>query len=681
MQLVRYIVLGLLLLAAPALQAAQTSARLILDADTAQPGQTVLAGVLLHHPPGWHTYWRNSGDSGQGTQIKWTLPAGVTAGQIQWPIPEKEIVADLTSYIYSGDVVLLVPLTIASDVKPGELDLKAAVSWLECEKMCLPGKGDVQAKLTIGSTTKPGADANLIASAQKRLPLIEPALKPKAWWGNAGDSRPLFIEWTPVKTAEGADFFPYEDNKLQISGETKILDPAAVRLQKDVKKLEGDWPAKMTGLLIEHRKGEAPVGYEVTLSIDSKPLTAVPSTLGPTHSLLAMLALAFLGGLILNIMPCVLPVISLKILSFVKQSREAPGHVRKLGLIYVLGVLVSFLVLAGIVIAIQLAGGNANWGMHFQNPKFLVAMTVLVALVSLNLFGIFEVNLGGNVMGAAGELAGKGGATGAFFNGVLATLLATPCTAPVLASALGFAFAQPPLGIALMFLAIGLGLAAPYILLSFQPNWLRFLPKPGPWMERFKTIMGFPMLATCFWLFQLTANHLGKTGAFRFGIFLVVLALTAWMWGEFIQKSATRHKGLVVCNAVLLLFAAASYAMARPQELAWQPWSAQAIAKARADGHPVLVDFTADWCATCQVNKHSLETATVQDKLKKLSAITLVGDYTRQDDAITAELKRFNRAGVPLVLVYPKNPGAEPIVLPEVLTSTIVLDALEKAGQ
>jgi thiol:disulfide interchange protein DsbD len=453
-------------------------------------------------------------------------------------------------------------------------------------------------------------------------------------------------------------------------------------LQKEVKKLEGDWPAQMAGLLIEHRKGEAQIGYEVNLSIDSSaPASATPTALGPTHSLLAMLGLAFLGGLILNIMPCVLPVISLKILSFVKQSKEAPGQVRKLGLIYVLGVLVSFVVLAGIVIGIQIAGGNASWGMQFQNPTFLIAMTVLVTLVSLNLFGIFEVNLGGRVIGAAGELAGQGGASGAFFTGVLATLLATPCTAPILAPALGFAFSQPPAIIALMFLAIGIGLAAPYLLLSFQPAWLRFLPKPGPWMERFKTIMGFPMLATTFWLFQLSSNHLGKTGSFRFGIFLVALALACWMWGEFVQRGK-RLKALAFAVSAALVIASAGYAFARPKEIQWQSWTPQAVTQARASGHPVLVDFTADWCLTCQANKKtSIDTASVQAKLKQVNAVTLVGDYTLKNDAITEELKRFNRAGVPLVLVYPRDSNAAPIVLPEVLTPGTVIQALDQAAR
>jgi thiol:disulfide interchange protein DsbD len=297
------------------------------------------------------------------------------------------------------------------------------------------------------------------------------------------------------------------------------------------------------------------------------------------------------------------------------------------------------------------------------------------------LFGLFEINLGGSAMGAAGELASKGGNVGAFFNGVLATALATPCTAPFLAVALGFAFAQPPAIIALIFLAAGLGLAAPYLVLSFQPRWLRFLPKPGAWMEKFKVLMGFPMLATAIWLFMLATPHFGKSGVLWFGFFLVVLALAAWIWGEFVQRG-TRRRILAMATSILLVAGFGVYVLTRaPDQIQWQPWSIAAVEKARAEGRPVFVDFTADWCVTCQANKRtSIEIPTVRTKLKEIKAVTLLADYTRYDDAITAELKRFQRAGVPLVLVYPKEPAGPPQVLPTVLTPSIVLEALDRAA-
>jgi thiol:disulfide interchange protein DsbD len=397
-------------------------------------------------------------------------------------------------------------------------------------------------------------------------------------------------------------------------------------------------------------------------------------------------------------MPCVLPVIALKILGFVGQAKDEPRQVRQLGFIYALGVLVSFLVLAGLVIGVKAAGHQAGWGMQFGNPKFLVLLTVLVTLVALNLFGLFEVNPGGRVLGAAGTLASKHGAAGAFFNGVLATVLATPCTAPFLGAALGFAFTQTAGLIVLMFTIVGLGLAAPYVILSWQPAWLKFLPKPGAWMERFKIAMGFPMLATAMWLFSLIPLHYGRRTLWL-GLFLVILALAAWIYGEFFQRGRA-HRGLGLAAALALLAGGFLYTVEgqlrwrspeadtvqagslkeSPDGIDWQRWSPAALAQARAQGRPVFVDFTADWCLTCQVNKKtSIEISSVSAKLKEINAVALLGDYTHFPENISADLNRFNRAGVPLVLVYPKNPDANPIVLPEILTPGIMLDALDRA--
>ncbi len=401
----------------------------------------------------------------------------------------------------------------------------------------------------------------------------------------------------------------------------------------------------------------------------------------------------------LNLMPCVLPVIALKIFGFVNQARETPAKVRKLGIIYGMGVLFSFLVLAGLVIGVQSAGKLASWGMQFGNPYFLVGMVVLVTLVALNLFGLFEVTLAGGAMGAASELASREGASGSFFNGVLATALATPCSAPFLAGALGFAFAQPPPVIVLMFLSVGLGLAAPYVILSFQPAWLKFLPKPGAWMERFKVAMGFPMLATAVWLLSLVSRHYGNGGFLWVGIFLVFVALAAWTWGEFVQRGS-RRKGLAVVMSLALLGGGYLLALEKqlqwrhppkisggtvkndPDGIQWLPWSREAVARARSEGRPIFVDFTADWCVTCQANKKtSIEIDSVRDKLKEINAVPLLGDYTLIDPLITEELKRFGRAAVPLVLVYPKDSSKPPVELPAILTPGIVLDALDKAAK
>ena len=700
----RWLVLLTLLVALP-LRAATTQARLVLPTDAVAPGETVLAGVRLKMAPRWHTYWRNAGDAGAPTEIKWSLPPGITAGEIQWPVPEKIKFGDLLTYGYHDEVVLLVPLSVAPDAAPGPRELKAEVSWLECEVQCVKGKGGVSAKLTVGPGGKPTAEAALIESWKGKLPKSGSDIPAKAAWAGAaeGDARPLQIEWPPRNAKAQYDFYPYAGKGFEVAAKTEVLPGAGgkARLKKAVTKFEGDWPAEISGLLIEKTGSESIGAYAVKM-----PLTAAgaATTTGASvagakaESLWAMLGLAFLGGLILNIMPCVLPVIALKILGFVQQSKEAPGRVRSMGIVYTIGVLASFLVLAGLVIAVQKAGRAASWGMQFQNPVFVVVMTTLVTLVALNLFGLFEVNLGGRAMGAAGDLASKEGATGAFFNGVLATVLATPCTAPFLAVALGFAFAQPPSIIALMFLMMGLGLAAPYLVLSWFPQWLRVLPKPGAWMEKFKIAMGFPMLATALWLLSLTNAHFGSSGPLWVGLFLVVLALAVWIWGQFVQRGGAR-RGVALALSIVLIGLAYGYALERelnwrnpaPQAangvhvkqggIPWEAWSPQAVADARGAGRIVLVDFTADWCVTCQANKKtSLEIASVRQKLKDLNAVALLGDYTREDPRIAEELKRYQRAGVPLVLVYPTDKVAEPIVLPSLLTPGIVLDALEKAA-
>jgi thiol:disulfide interchange protein DsbD len=309
-------------------------------------------------------------------------------------------------------------------------------------------------------------------------------------------------------------------------------------------------------------------------------------------------------------------------------------------------------------------------------------MTIFVLLIALNLFGVFEVTLGGRAMGAASELASKEGASGAFFNGVLATLLSTPCSAPFLSGALAFAFTQPPATIVLILLMVGVGLAAPFVVLSWQPRWLKFLPRPGVWMEKFKIAMGFPMLATVVWLFKLTLNHFSKSGVFWFGVFLVALAMSAWIWGEFVQRARGRRWPGIAAS-FLVTGVVAALALGRAPDLDWRPWSPGAVAKARAEGRPILVDFTADWCATCQVNmRTSINIVRVRKKLDAMNAVTLVADFSNEDPVIAEELHRFKRDAVPLVLVYPRDASKPPIVLPDgYLTPTIVLDALEKAAE
>ena len=704
------ILAGWVCLAALTASAAHTQARLILSADTARPGDTVLAGVDLKMEPGWHTYWKNPCAAGYATKIEWQLPPGVTAGEIQWPLPEKLPPVEVTTYGYDDEVVLLVPLKLAADLKPGPLDLKAKVSWLECKAACIPGNGNVEATLNISDQTKASADAALIESWKSKVPQTNGFYQFQAWWENVtnDDTRSFIMSnWRGgadknIKFAS-VDFFPNTSDNFEVQAATEIISAysADICLRKAVKKFSGDWPKEISGVLVLQMSNSRE-GFEVKMPVsDQAPAGETMSAQSPPESgtgfqpvqagkmpaplsqpLWKMLLYAFIGGLILNIMPCVLPVIALKILGFVGESRSDPRHVRKLGLVYALGVLVSFLALAAIVIGVKAAGHRAGWGMQFGSPVFVVCLTTLVTLVALNLFGVFEVTLGGRALDAAGGLASKHGAAGAFFNGLLTTVLATSCTAPVLATALGFAFRETAPVILMMFLAVGVGLAAPYVVLSWNPAWLKFLPKPGAWMEKFKIAMGFPMLATAVWLFLLAAGNFDKSRTLWFGLFLVALGLAAWIWGEFVQRG-TKCRGLARIVSILLAVGIGTYAFCQtPDQIEWHSWSTAAVAKAQAAGRPVFVDFTADWCVNCQVNKKtSIEIPSVRAKLKSMNAVALLGDYTRFPDNITTELNRFSRAGVPLVLVYPRDPAAPPIVLPEILTPGIVLDALDRAAR
>jgi thiol:disulfide interchange protein len=558
----------------------------------------------------------------------------------------------------------------------------------------------------------------------------------EAWWLKPaeGELRTLAIEldWLKPGAADlptSVDFFPTTSEDFEVQPESNLLvnSPGELQLAKTVKKFSGNWPKTISGVIVLQKAGNR-LGFEVSVPVHEQnpnatpsdkasgpavaatavattaaaPSATAPATIPPEPSrpFWLMLIYAFIGGLILNVMPCVLPVIALKILGFVSEAKSSPKEVRLLGLIYSGGVLVSFLALASVVLAVKFAGHQAAWGMQFGNPVFLVCLVTLVTLVALNLFGIFEVTLAGGAMNVASDLSSKSGRPGAFFNGMLATVLATPCTAPILGSALGFAFTQSAWVLVAIFLTIGAGLAAPYLILSWNPAWLKFLPKPGAWMEKFKLAMGFPMLAAALWLYNVSASTYGKS-VIWLGIFLIFLAAAGWTFGTFVQRGRRRQSwGLVA--TLLLLVGGYGYALEAELDwrhpvaqtnpdnqlsesvggIAWQPWSQAALAKARTSGRPVLVDFTADWCLTCQVNKKtSLETAAVREKLRQSDTIALLADYTHTPDNITTELARYNRAGVPLVLVYSKDPSAPPTVLPEVLTPGIVLNALEQAAK
>jgi len=687
-----------------------TTVKLLLSHGAAKPGTTVMAGLALTMADGWHTYWINPGAAGIPTAVEWTLPKGVSAGPIQWPVPDKFTALGSIGYGYHDKTILLVPLAIAADIAPGQATIFGKVSWLECKELCIPRDQQVSAKLVIAGTAKLSADAAELDAAKRKLPKADVRLAVKAWWDGAvkDDERTLLIEFDAGQAGADADFFSMPSESFDVSQESEVTASGAakVRIKKTVMKFEGAWPSELAGLAVrnlkDHGKTEAfEVKFPILASASGAAATTTTQAPPPAtanKSLWRMLLYAFIGGLILNVMPCVLPVISLKILGFVNQSKESPARVRLLGMLYGAGVVVSFLVLAGVVIGVKSAGELASWGMQMSNPQFVVLLTVLIMLVALNLFGLFEVTLG-SVGAAAGSVATREGAGGAFFNGVLATILATPCTAPFLAPALGFAFTQTAAVIVLMFVTVALGLAFPYLALSWNPKLLRFLPKPGPWMEKFKVVMGFPMLATAVWLFSVSIEYYDGR-VLWFGIFLIVIAMAVWVFGEFFQRG-TGRRGLAlgIAGALTLggvvfglegqmqwrtptdpLAAKAVVVQDFPGGIRWHRWSPEAVAKAREAGQPVLVDFTAKWCITCIANKKtSIDIGSVRAVMADKKFKAFRADYTRRPDYITEELRDRGRAGVPLVLVFPADKTREPEMLPELLTADTVLNALNGA--
>ena len=672
----------------------KTHVNLLVDPAEAEAGSSVDVAIHMQIKPKWHVYWVNPGYLGDPPKIIWSdLPEGIKAGGIQWPVPEKYESFGDHFYVYHDELLLIIPLTLSPDLKTGEYELKGKVKWLECgEKGCVPGEHDVTAKLVVGEVSRDGPRAELFEKWRSKQPNKEEVPKIPGTLSRAaiGDEREITLI-APFGKEAMVDFFPdkTKGEGWKIShGSYFVSELEQTLIRKIIKSEDGKWPEKIGGILRVEMDGKVQ-GYRTEVNLAAVVNAAeAPVVKTPTQSIWLILGGAFLGGLILNIMPCVLPVISMKILGFVQQSQESPERVRKLGLTYGLGVWASFLALAGVLISAKNTTQMASWGMQMQNPYFNLVLLLVVVLVALNLFGVFEVTLGGSAMTKASELSSREGFMGAFFNGVLATALATPCTAPFLAGAMGVALTQGQGTIIAAMSAVAFGLASPYVILSFRPDWLKFLPKPGEWMVQFKMIMGFPMLAAGVWILSFTGPMFGKGGVLWLGVLLVFVALAAWVFGEFKQRAASMSMGpLVACG--VLLFSGYGLAMewgldwrqTRDDSIKWTAWSPEAEQEARAAGKPVLIDFTADWCITCKANKRtSIEIESVRAMLKEKGVFAMTGDYTNKDPRITKVLHDHRRSGVPLVLVY--SPGEDkPEVLPVMLTPQIVLDALENAGK
>jgi thiol:disulfide interchange protein/DsbC/DsbD-like thiol-disulfide interchange protein len=668
---------------------------LIPEVRTIAPGAPFWVAVRLKMDPRWHTYWINPGDSGEPTKIKWNLPSGFEAGPIQWPHPERIEVPPLVSFGYEGEAALLVRITPPRDLKIGErVTLGAHVSWLECEELCLPGEATVSAVVQTGSHLENDPTlGKFFSEARARLPLDSADWKFAAGLGRGfvrlTATPPLWLK-EPVAEAE---FFP--ETRGQFSNGREAWDRGDGTYVMDLPPSdESSAPVRrLTGALVSKSGWRGP-GSERAIRLDVEigrkiagNAGAIPGSAASASGLLGAIGLAFIGGLILNLMPCVFPVLSLKVLSLVGQA-DAPmrARMRNAGA-YSLGVLVAFWVLAGLLIALRAGGEQLGWGFQLQSPPVIAGLASLFFLIALNLFGVFEVGVSlTRVSAKSGEGAGA-----SFSSGLLATIVATPCTAPFMGSALGFALTQSAPAALAIFTSLGAGMALPFVALAASPRLLRFLPRPGAWMETMKQALGFLLAATVVWLAWVLGQQTGSDGVSMLLAALVVQAIGAWVlgkWAVITRSAAVRRAAAIVAAALIVGGAAAAVKLAGsgapPARQAfatetWEPYSEARVNELRAAGRPVFVDFGAAWCLTCQVNERvALSSAAVLAKFQEKNVATLKADWTSRDPAITAALTKLGRSGVPTYVVYSKDASAPPRLLPEVLTPTLVIHALDK---
>jgi len=668
-------------------------------------GGTADAGLYFKIEPGWHVYWKNAGDAGQPPRIHWTLPGGIAASDLEFPAPKRLPLGPLMDFGYEGEVLFPLTLHVATSARPGPAALDAKVDWLVCQATCIPGKAALEVDRTIvAHASQPAAatpDAALYDRFLARLPKPMPRTFKAVFQAEKADFR-LAVETGRQETS--AVFFPADqgilDNpaaqRLTPTPKGFVLDlrkdagltdsPAAL---KGVLELAGDrayeiaaLPGVVKGVPAVADEPAAPVAASRATGSAGNPAPASGGTAAASHlGLLSAAGLAFLGGLLLNLMPCVFPVLFLKGLALVQSGNEERRKLRAHGFVYTLGIVVSFWILVGALLGLRAAGAGLGWGFQFQSPVFLELMAGLLFFLGLSLAGQFEIGL--TLTSAGGSLAARQGYTGSFFTGVLAVIVATPCTAPLMGTAVGYALAQTAAVTFAVFSALALGLAAPYVALTLQPAWTRWLPKPGAWMDVLKQAISVPIFATVIWLAWVLAQAYGASVlAALLGCFLL-LAIAGWIlghwparrWATFVAVAIV----VVVVGVSVLVpgrLSAAPQARAATEKQGWEPWSAETVARYQSQGRPVFVDFTASWCLSCQVNEHvALGQPQVQKAFADADVALLRADWTRHDEAITQALTALGRDGVPAYALYAPGKDA-PQMLPEVLTPGIVTDAL-----
>jgi thiol:disulfide interchange protein len=672
--------------AAPAPAAPLVRVELLAETQSIGAGRTFWVALRQEITPGWHTYWMNPGDSGEPPRIEWTLPAGFTAGEIQWPPPERIAEGPAMSYGYSREVVLPIAVTAPQGLAPGgRVTLRGQASWIVCEKTCVPEEAAIALTLPV-TATSPALDprgAPLIAAARRAVPAPSP-------WPASFTATPERV--TFAIAARGLDaqrvneawFYPAHWGAIEHAAPQRWrIDDAGLTLDVARGPLPEAVAGPLEGVLVMSERLDGSVARQAFS------VRAEPRAVGRGLSLLQAAALALAGGLILNLMPCVLPVLSVKALGLVRYASGRRAALRAHGLAYTAGVLASFALVAGTLLGLRAAGEQLGWGFQLQSPVFVTLLAYVLFVMALSLSGVIVV--GARWTGAGQALTGRAGYIGSFFTGALATVAATPCTAPFMSAAIGYAITQPWTSALLIFEALGLGLALPYLLLTLVPAWQRVLPPPGRWMVRLEQLLAFPLYASVAWLVWVVSQQAGPSGVAAALAGLVLIAFAGWLY-QVSRAAGGRWRRAATASVVALGIAAigaaaidslvdprAAARAARADGGAWEPFSPQRLAELRAAGTPVFVNVTAAWCLTCLVNERvALRSTAVTDAFARKGVVRLKADWTTRDPGITRVLGSFGRSGVPLYLLYLPGAAVEPTVLPQILSESVVVDATEK---
>ncbi len=663
------------------LDTGKVSASLVSSLDRVAPGGTVWVALRTELDEGWHTYWRNPGDSGEPVQLTWRLPQGFEAGPIAWPLPYPIPTGPIVNYGFEGAPLFPVEITVPDTVLAGEtVSLTLDFYYLVCADICIPEEGQLTLDLDVGEPIgdkgwAPHIEAAVLASPRPDNILGAAKVSPDVATGG------LTLTFTdlPKGQISEAYFFPFDQGVLGHSTPQDFRrGDKGIALTTDPEFLWGNGIADTIEGVLKYKLDGTVQGDVVSVTTHS---TLDIGQTGQADGSMGLIAAAFgalLGGLILNLMPCVFPIISLKALSLAKSAHGDRLPAQRAAWAYTLGVLLTFAVLASVLIIFKAAGAQIGWGFQLQSPKVVGALALLLFVIGLNLLGLFE--FGTRLQGVGDGLTSRGGLSGSCFTGVLAVIVATPCTAPYMAGAIGYALAQPALTTMIVFLSLGFGFALPFLLLGYIPGLLAKLPKPGPWMETFRQVLAFPMFAAAIWLVWVLILQVGANGAGLLLIAMLLAGFAVWLG----RRGSTLLKGLAFMAALMALILPLTLSTGttdiKHANLNSEIWSPERVAELRAEGRPVFVDFTAAWCVTCKVNEQLvLKTDRTQALFERTNTAFLIADWTNRDARIAAELERYGRAGVPLYLAYPKShKDVTALVLPQTLSFSILEETLEE---